>query len=92
MGSRADLDLPASVVRTCIAATAAVTAAAASNDHEQQNSNDKQKNHTEGHDLHRVSLGQFLKLNEKLLTNGLHFLQKAFRRHSGSTSPGFTPK
>lgn len=79
MGSWADLDLSPSVVRMSITATAAIAAAAAGNDHEHQNSNNKQKNHTKGHNLHWVSLGQFLELKEKLLTNGLHFLQKAFR-------------
>lgn len=92
MGSWADLGLPTSVVRTLIAATAAIAAAAASDDHQHENSNNKQEHHTEGHDLHRVSLGQFLELKEKFLTNGLHFLQKGFRRHSGSTSPAFVPK
>lgn len=43
MGSWADLDLPAPVVRMSVAATAAVAAATAGNDHEHQNSNWKKK-------------------------------------------------
>lgn len=43
MGDWADLDLPTSVVRTSVAATAAIAAATAGNDHEQKNSNWKEK-------------------------------------------------
>lgn len=89
MGSWADLALPVSGIRASITATAAVAAATAGNDREHQHSNNKQKNHTEADNLHWLSLGQFLELKEKLLTNGLNFLQKTFRRHSVTTSPGF---
>lgn len=43
MGSWADLGLSTSVVRTLIAATAAIAAAAASDDHQHENSNWKEK-------------------------------------------------
>lgn len=51
MGSWADLDLPAPVVRTSVAATAAVAAATAGNDHEHQNSNWKKKQRMVLHDV-----------------------------------------
>lgn len=92
MGSWADLTLPVPGVRASITATAAVAAATAGNDHEHQHSNNKQKNHRKADDLHWVSLGQSLQFKEKLLTNGLNFLQKTFSRHSVTTSPGFMPK